>query len=324
MALPSSGAISMANVNQEIGRAAPYNQQIALNDTVVRTLFAKASGVISMSDGYGKTYVPYGTSVTFTADTTWTVPAGITSIKIKSWAGGGGNRGIASGTTGGGGGYITGILSVTPGSTLQVWVSNTAGSAGGASEDCNIPDGGADYAFGGYGAIVYRDTSTYIISGGGGAAYTGNGGAGGGTNGLPSAATSTSGQGAQGNTGGAKATDNGNTNGNGGNYVAWTNNSAYAEGGYPGQIDACDSTAFYTVGAVGGAGWAGGGGSVYAGGGSGGASSGATANFTSITNTAGSGAAAGNNADSDYVAGKGVGATYPTVTGGAGYIVIRY
>lgn len=320
----------MANVNQEIGRAAPYNQQIALNDTVVRTLFGKASGVISMSDGYGKTYVPYGTSVSFTADTTWTVPAGVTSVKIKAWGGGGGNKGQGSGTSAGGGGYITGILSVTPGSTLSVFVSNTGGSVGGITEDCGIPEGMTDISFGGYGAYVYRDTSTYIVSGGGGGSYSVNGGAGGGTNGLPAAATSISGQGAQGNTGGARATGNptnscnSTTGQNGKNYVAWTNSSSYAQGGEPGAIDACSGTSCERVGATGGSGWAGGGGSVYFDGAGGGASSGATANFTSITNTAGSGGTPGNNGDSDYVAGKGVGATDVTILGGAGYIVIRY
>jgi hypothetical protein len=52
MALPSSGPISLSDVNVELGLSA--TAQISLNDTAVRNLFGKASGAIAMSDGYGK------------------------------------------------------------------------------------------------------------------------------------------------------------------------------------------------------------------------------------------------------------------------------
>ena len=52
MALPASGAISFNNVNVELNLSGTAT--ISLNDAAVRTLFAKASGAISMSDGYGK------------------------------------------------------------------------------------------------------------------------------------------------------------------------------------------------------------------------------------------------------------------------------
>ena len=48
MALPASGAISLNQVNIELGNA--ETAQISLNDAVVRALFGKASGAISMSD----------------------------------------------------------------------------------------------------------------------------------------------------------------------------------------------------------------------------------------------------------------------------------
>ena len=55
MTLPSSGAISLNDVNVELGNSA--TAQISMNDAAVRGLFAVASGAIQMSDGYGKSNV---------------------------------------------------------------------------------------------------------------------------------------------------------------------------------------------------------------------------------------------------------------------------
>lgn len=52
MTLPSSGAITLAMVNVELGFAS--TAAISLNDTAVRTLAGKPSGAISMNDLYGK------------------------------------------------------------------------------------------------------------------------------------------------------------------------------------------------------------------------------------------------------------------------------
>lgn len=52
MALPSSGPISLGDVNVELGLSA--TAQISLNDSAVRALFAIGSGAIDMNSGYGK------------------------------------------------------------------------------------------------------------------------------------------------------------------------------------------------------------------------------------------------------------------------------
>ncbi len=66
MTLPASGAISLSQVNTELGLASTTT--ISLNNSNVRTLFGKPSGTISMSDGYGKSNRA-SASYTFSAHT---------------------------------------------------------------------------------------------------------------------------------------------------------------------------------------------------------------------------------------------------------------
>lgn len=56
MTLQSSGAISLGNVNTELGRSATAT--ISLGETAVRTLAGVSSGAISLSSLYGKSSAP--------------------------------------------------------------------------------------------------------------------------------------------------------------------------------------------------------------------------------------------------------------------------
>lgn len=59
MTLQSSGAISLANVNTELGRSSTAS--ISLGETAVRNLAGVASGAIALSNLYGKSNSPSNT-----------------------------------------------------------------------------------------------------------------------------------------------------------------------------------------------------------------------------------------------------------------------
>ena len=64
MALQSSGAISINNINVELGVAGTTSA--SLNQASYRTLAGVPSGAISMSNFYGKSNAPAGTTLSFT------------------------------------------------------------------------------------------------------------------------------------------------------------------------------------------------------------------------------------------------------------------
>lgn len=77
---------------------------------------------------------------TFTSNSTFTVPAGVTSITVELWGGGGRGGSRTSGDNfgcggGGGGAYARSVLSVTPGQVYDVFVGagSTSTAAGGDS-----------------------------------------------------------------------------------------------------------------------------------------------------------------------------------------------
>ena len=82
----------------------------------------------------------------FESDGSFTVPAGVTSVLVEMW-GGGGAAGLPNitgiGGAGGGGGYLRTVVAVTPGQAIQVVVG-----AGGAAA-CGVDGGaGGDTTFG--------------------------------------------------------------------------------------------------------------------------------------------------------------------------------
>ena len=110
----------------------------------------------------------------YTTSTTWTAPAGVTSVDVEVWGGGGGGGGqnnTADGGGGGGGGaYSKSTIAVTPGNTYTVTVG--AGGAGGT--------GGTGVT--GWGFLLVNAATVMAKGGTGGAPSTGtppSGGAGG-------------------------------------------------------------------------------------------------------------------------------------------------
>lgn len=92
-------------------------------------------------------FYPYSPTVTnITRTVSWTVPAGVTTVRVRVWGGGGGglNTGNGLNYSGGGGGFaLKTITGLTPGSTVTVTIS--AGGNSGSS-----PAIGGTSSFGAY------------------------------------------------------------------------------------------------------------------------------------------------------------------------------
>jgi len=190
MTLPASGPISLSQVNTELQLSSTAT--ISLNDTNVRTLFGVPSGAISMSNGYGKSYVIPGNSGILTSGSSFTLPstsgASINVLAIGGGGGGGGGSGrtsFAGFFTGGGGGGAGGnayavSIPVTPGQTISFSIGG-AGGAGTARD--GIYTSGANGGTGGDTSITVNSTLMAYSYGGSGGAVSPNatGGLSGGT-----------------------------------------------------------------------------------------------------------------------------------------------
>jgi hypothetical protein len=235
--------------------------------------------------------------------TSWSVPAGVTSITIQTWGAGGGggtNNGSGSGGNGGGGGYAKGVVTVTPGDSISIAVGS-----GGAKAAGNLSGGKG----GGYTAVTNTTTATLLMKaggggGGGGGRGSGNGGAGGagggasGIIGSNGSGTSPGGRGGPGLAGSAGA---GGTAGTGG--AAGAAGAADAGGNAAGG--ATCATAGSGTGGAGGTGGGGSGGAITStcanGGGGGGGRYGGGGGGSTTTNNRGGGGGGGG---SDYVTGS--------------------
>ncbi|WP_369632073.1 MULTISPECIES: hypothetical protein [unclassified Variovorax] len=174
----------------------------------------------------------YNSCVTFThsgSAQTFTVPAGVSSVRVTMWGAGGGGSTAAGGNSanGGAGGFADGTVSVTPGTAMAVTVGQggqnggtgaTYGRGGGGGNGANagvagssgggmsaLWNGGTEFsaaaarliAGGGGGSAFWTDVGSPVPGGGGGTnggSSTGTGGRGGtqaagGVRGTPSAGT---------------------------------------------------------------------------------------------------------------------------------------
>lgn len=176
MALPTSGLITAAMINEELGRSltAPFS----LNDSEIRALAGKTSGAISFQDFYGKS-----SEMVMTAPTSL-MQANVASLfngqESGSWAASTAKRLLVSSSIG------PLIINSTFGGTLIIEVQSTGtisgiGGTGGTSGEGGI-GGNALTITAATGVIVINNG---VIRGGGGGG--GRGGAGG--NGSTSSTT---------------------------------------------------------------------------------------------------------------------------------------
>jgi hypothetical protein len=268
---------------------------------------------------------PLVVSFTTVGSTTWTVPAGITTVQVLVVGGGGGGGTGRGGAGGGAGGFVQNAnYSVTPGAVINVTVggggnggTTTGGSTSGSASvfgTLTAPGGGAGGNFTGGGALV------------GATGGSGGGGAGG-----------SSSVGAAGTAGMGFAGGNG-SNGAGGCYYGGGGGGANAAGGH--AVSGCGGGA--GAGGSGKASTISGSSAYYAGGGSGspvgtntaslggggggggslvnGNSNGIQVNgFPGTANTGGGGGGGGYGYSSatSYV-------YYPGGAGGSGVVIVRY
>ena len=165
------------------------------------------------------------TTITYTANGTFTVPAGVTTVKVEAWGGGGAGGGAApalgnvAAGGGGGGAYVKNIsVGVTPGAAISVTVG--AGGLGVSVADGN---NGGNSDFGGLVTANGGKAGKKAPNGAGGGITTGtqNGGSGaagsGGNSGGGGGGAGATGNGgnASGSTGGSGGSGGGGTGANG-------------------------------------------------------------------------------------------------------------
>lgn len=299
----------------------------AVDGTANQSLLTDGAGTLSWGGVTGASINTYASS------STWTKPAGITTVTVELWGGGGGGgsgRRTGSSTRGGGGGGGGGGCNVRTFSaaSLPSTVSITlgAGGTGGAAVTSDSTDGNAGAngsnstfgtyltAFGGGGGSGGTSDTQYTTNGGGGAGTTSAGS--GVTQGVPDGGNGTI-------SGGITAAANFGGGGGGFAYFGNPGSGGAATNGGPGGGCGGTVNSFGTIynggtggsgvpnaGGTGGSGAPGGDGVDRAGGGGGGTSS--TSGYVGGAGSIGGGGGGGGSSASGYASGAGG-------VGGAGY-----
>ena len=163
MALPSSGQISLNQVNVELGNSG--TAQIDMNSSAVRGLFGISSGEIEMADGYGASseYVLSGNHSIITAST-YISSGGTLRITGNIYSGG---------DTGGAGLTVNIPCTIINDGTIQGRGGN--GNQGGNGYGHNSGNG---FHAGGAGAAAINVTSSGVTIRNNSGKYIGGGGGG--------------------------------------------------------------------------------------------------------------------------------------------------
>ena len=172
---------------------------------------------------------------------TWNVPNNVNLIYVKLWGAGGGSAWSTGDGPGGGGGFVSGYLSVTPGSTLTIIVGQGGGAGGSGSATANAYGGGGagtTYSGGGGGRSAIQITAGVdAVTAGGGAGgcrddWRMGGGGGGGLIGAAGALATYQNCGLGGTQSAGGGPSNGNCAGFGALYTGGNGcTSSYASGG---------------------------------------------------------------------------------------------
>lgn len=185
MALPSSGIITLAQIQAEFGGANP----ISLSEYYKGGAYVTASdiapnvpysGIISLSNFHGAFKNVIGQIAYTTPGTyTWTVPAGVSSVCVVCIGSGNGSGSLSWGNN----------IPVSAGQQFTIKVGDAAsgisyfGSTGILYAGTGADRGGA-YAGGGGNGGATGSNFGWQAGGGGAGGYTGNGGAGGNVDGF--------------------------------------------------------------------------------------------------------------------------------------------
>lgn len=185
-----TGILPVANGGTGAATLAANNVLLGNGTSAVQEVAPGTSGNVLTSTGttWQSTALSLGLNAqVYTSGTgNFTIPAGVTKLKVTVVGGGGGSAGSISGNTGGAGGgggaAIKWLTGVTPGNTLSYSVG-TGGTAGTSAPGNGGAGSASTVATGTTGT---PETITTITGGGGGAGLTGGGGGAGGlgTNGT--------------------------------------------------------------------------------------------------------------------------------------------